>query len=299
MPELPDITIYLDALERRVVGCVIEDVRIVSPFVLRSVEPGVEEVVGRSVVGVRRVGKRIVLKVDTKEEEALFVVFHLMIAGRFRWVQRGGKVGGKIGLAYFDFADGTLALTEAGTQKRASIQVVRGVAALAALDPGGLEVLTADRDAFADELRRENHTLKRSLTDPRLFAGIGNAYSDEILHAARLSPILLTNKMNDEQITRLYDATRATLTRWIERLRAEFGDKFPGAGDITAFRPDFAVHGRYDKPCPDCGTPVQRIRYAENETNYCPQCQTGGRVLADRSLSRLLKDDWPRRVEDL
>jgi formamidopyrimidine-DNA glycosylase len=295
MPELPDVTIYLEALRPRIVGQPLERVRLASPFILRSVDPPISAVTGRRVERLHRLGKRIAVDFG----DGLYVVLHLMIAGRLRWERRGAKPPGKIGLAAFDFPTGTLLLTEASPKKRAALYVVRGADALAAHDPGGLEVLGATVDEFRAVLRRENHTLKRALTDPRLFSGIGNAYSDEILHAARLSPVQLTGKLVDAEIARLHAATQATLREWIERLRAEFGDRFPGAGEITAFRPGFAVHGRYGKPCPVCGAPVQRIRYAENETNYCPNCQTGGRLLADRSLSRLLKDDWPKTLDEL
>jgi formamidopyrimidine-DNA glycosylase len=295
MPELPDVTIYLEALQPRVVGQPLEAVRLASPFILRSVEPPMAAVLGRRVDHLRRLGKRIVLAFA----DELYIVIHLMIAGRLRWERHGAKPPGRIGLAAFDFPSGTLLLTEASPKKRAALYVVRGAGALAAHDPGGLEVLDAGLDAFRAALRRENHTLKRALTDPRLFSGIGNAYSDEILHAARLSPVQLTSKLADAEIERLHRATQATLRRWIDALRAQFGDRFPGAGEVTAFRPDFAVHGRFGKPCPVCGGPVQRIRYAENETNYCPACQTGGRLLADRSLSRLLKEDWPKTLEEL
>ena len=295
MPELPDVTIYLDALRPRIVGQPLERVRLASPFVLRSVDPPLADLVDRPVVDLRRLGKRIVLCFTGD----LYAVAHLMIAGRLRWAPRGAKPPGRIGLAAFDFPTGTLLLTEASPKKRAALYVVRGDAALAAHDPGGIEVFDASLDEFRAALLRENHTLKRALTDPRLFSGIGNAYSDEILHAARLSPVQLTSRLLDAEIERLYRAVQSTLRTWIERLRSEFGDRFPGAGEITAFRPDFAVHGRYGKPCPVCGGTVQRIRYAENETNYCPACQTAGRLLADRSLSRLLKDDWPKTLEEL
>jgi formamidopyrimidine-DNA glycosylase len=295
MPELPDITVYIEALRPRVVSQVLEHACVTSPFLLRTVDPPIEEAQGKTVIDVRRLGKRIVLCLT----DDLFLVLHLMIAGRLRWLARGAKPPGKIALAAFDFPTGTLVLTEASPKKRASLHLVRGEAALRDLDPGGLDVLATDRAEFDRVLRRENHTLKRALTDPRAFSGIGNAYSDEILHAARLSPIALTSKLTDAEIARLHVATQSTLTHWIDELRRQFGDRFPGPGEITAFRPDFAVHGRYGQPCPVCGTAVQRIRYAENETNYCPRCQTDGRVLADRSLSRLLRDDWPRSVEQL
>jgi formamidopyrimidine-DNA glycosylase len=293
MPELPDITLYVECLRPRVVGHTLERVRLVSPFLLRSVEPPLAAVAGRPVTGLRRLGKRLVLAL----EPDLFLVLHLMIAGRLHWKPRGAKPPGKVGLAAFDFPTGTLTLTEADTKKRASLYVVRGEAALASHDPGGLEVLGADGDAFRRALQYENHTLKRALTDPRLFSGIGNAYSDEILHRARLSPLALTQRLAEGEIARLYDAARATLLDWLDRQRREVGNGFPEK--VTAFRDGMAVHGRFGQPCPACGTAVQRIVYAENETNYCPRCQTDGKVLADRSLSRLLKDDWPRTVEEL
>ncbi len=292
MPELPDVTVYLEALERRVAGARLERVRLLTPFLLRSVDPPIAAVTGKGVTGVRRLGKRIVLAL----EDGLSLVIHLMIAGRLHWRAAGAKPPGKIGLAAFDFSTGTLLLTEAGTKRRASLEVVRGEAALRALDPGGLEPLDAELAAFRAALVAENHTLKRTLTDPRVLSGIGNAYSDEILHRARLSPVKQTQALTDDEIGRLHDATRAVLTEWIARLRAETGEGFPEK--VTAFRPDMAVHGRYGKPCPACGAPVQRIVYADNETNYCARCQTGGRMLADRSLSRLLHADWPRTLEE-
>lgn len=295
MPELPDVTIYIETIAPRVVGQPLEAIRLASPFVLRSVDPPLAEVAGRTVAGVHRIGKRIVFALEGE----LFVVVHLMIAGRFRWEKRGAKPPGRLGLAAFDFPTGTLLLTEASRKKRAAIHLVRGVAALAAHDPGGIEVLTASPVDFAAALRRENHTLKRALTDPRLFSGIGNAYSDEILHAARASPVQLTSKLTDAEVARLHAATQAVIEGWTAILRREFAGRVPGAGEVTAFRPDFAVHGRYGLPCPDCGTPVQRIAYADNETNYCPTCQTGGRLLADRSLSRLLRADWPKTLDEL
>jgi formamidopyrimidine-DNA glycosylase len=295
VPELPDVTTYIEALEARILERPIEAIRLASPFVVRTFEPPMSEAVGRRVAAIGRVGKRIVLSL----EEDLRLVIHLMIAGRLRWERRGAKPPGRIGLAAFDFPAGTLLLTEASPKKRASIHLVRGDHGLAMLDPGGIEVLETDYEAFRERLLAENHTLKRALTDPRLFSGIGNAYSDEILHAARLSPVALTQRLSDEEIRRLHDATVRVLRHWIAKLRADFAGRFPGAGEITAFRPDFAVHGRYRAPCPDCGTPVQRIRHAENETNYCPACQTGGRLLADRALSRLLKEDWPRSLDEL
>lgn len=292
MPELPDITIYLEALERRIVGEVLERVRIVSPFLLRTFEPPIDATHGRRVLRLRRIGKRIAIGFD----DELWLVLHLMIAGRLHWKEAGAKVPVKVGLAAFDFSSGTLTLTEAGSKRRASLHVLRGEAALKQLDPGGLEVLTATRDEFAARLRSANHTVKRSLTDPHLFSGIGNAYSDEILHRACLSPVVLTQRMTDEQIARLFEATQSSLLDWIARLRAETGDKFPEK--VTAFRDGMAVHGRFGLPCPTCGSPIQRIRYADNETNYCARCQTDGKVLADRSLSRLLKDDWPRSIDE-
>ncbi|HVS09476.1 MAG TPA: DNA-formamidopyrimidine glycosylase family protein [Planctomycetota bacterium] len=293
MPELPDVTVYLEALEGRVLGRRLERVRLASPFLLRSVEPPLSEVEGKRTIELRRLGKRIVLGL----EDELFLVLHLMIAGRLRWRQRGAALPGRRGLAAFDFEAGTLLLTEAGTKKRASLHVVRGEADLARHDPGGLEVLESDLDAFRRALQAENHTLKRALTDPRLFSGIGNAYSDEILHAARLSPLAMTLRLSDEEIARLHAAMRSTLELWIDRLRRETGAGFPEK--VTAFRAGMAVHGRFREPCPTCGSPVQRIVYAENETNYCARCQTGGKLLADRALSRLLKDDWPRTIEEL
>lgn len=293
MPELPDVTVYIEALSARVLGRRLEDVRLASPFLLRTAEPPLGEAAGRRVQTLRRVGKRIAFGL----EGDLWLVLHLMIAGRLHWHPKGAKPPARRGLAAFDFENGTLVLTEAGTKRRASLHVVAGEAALAAHDRGGIEPLACTLAEFRTALTAENHTLKRALTDPRLFSGIGNAYSDEILHRAQLSPVALTQRLDDEQIARLYDATRATLTQWVERLRADAGEGFPEK--VTAFRPEMAVHGRYGKPCPVCGTAVQRIRYAENETNYCPRCQTGGKVLADRSLSRLLKDDWPRDIEEL
>jgi len=282
----------VEALAPRVVGQVLERARVASPFLVRSVEPPLAAAEGRRVTGVERIGKRIVLAA----EEDLFLVLHLMITGRLRWRDRGVKVPRKYGLAAFDFATGALLLTEMGARKRASLHVVRGREALRAHDPGGLEVMDCTADAFRDALRRENHTLKRTLTDPRVFSGIGNAYSDEILHRARLSPLQWTSRLDDEACERLHRAAIDTLALWTERLRAENGAGFPEK--VTAFREGMAVHGRYRKPCPDCGAPVQRIVYAENETNYCARCQTGGRVLADRALSQLLKGEWPRSLEE-
>ena len=293
MPELPDITVYIEALASRVVGQPLERTRIAKPFLLRSVDPPISEANGKRVTGVRRMGKRIVLEL----EDDLFLVVHLMIAGRLRWVPAGGKVPGKVGLAAFDFPNGTLVLTEAGSKRRASLWLVRGEQSLEQFARGGLEVLDADVGQFAERLMRENHTLKRSLTDPRLFSGIGNAYSDEILHRAKLSPVKHTRRLAEEEVARLFDATRAVLVEWTERLRQESGGAFPAK--VTAFRDEMAVHGKFGQPCPVCGTPVQRIRYADNETNYCPRCQTDGRILSDRSLSRLLKSDWPRNIDEL
>ena len=295
MPELPDVIVYIEALQRHVVGHRLERLKLLSPFVLRSVDPPIDSITGQMVTGVRRVGKRIVLEFEVD----LFLVIHLMIAGRLRWRAPGQKpgMGPKLILASFDFAHGTLFFTEASSKKRASIQLVRGAAALKALDPGGLEPLDATIEQFREALTRENHTLKRSLTDPHLFSGIGNAYSDEILHAAKLSPLKQTRALSDAELLRLYDATRATLRVWIDHLRKDVRDGFPEK--VTAFRPEMAVHGRFKKPCPVCGAPVQHIVYADNECNYCAKCQTGGRLLADRSLSRLLKDDWPRSLDDL
>jgi formamidopyrimidine-DNA glycosylase len=292
MPELPDVVVYLDALRPRILGQRLDAVRLGSPFVVRSVEPPIAASGGRTVTGLRRLGKRIVIGL----EPDLYLVIHLMIAGRLRWKRRGAPIPGRIGLAGFDFPNGTLLFTEAGTQRRAALYLVQGETALADHDRGGLEVLEADAAAFRAALRRENHTLKRALTDPQILSGIGNAYSDEILHAAKLSPFALTSSAGDAELDRLYAATRATLTRWIERLRNEVGEGFPDK--VTAFHEGMSVHGRYRKPCPVCGSPVQRIRYAKNEMNYCATCQTDGRVLADRSLSRLLKDDWPRSLDE-
>jgi formamidopyrimidine-DNA glycosylase len=293
MPELPDITVYIEALESRVVGQTLDRVRIPKPFLLRSVDPPISAAQGKRVVGVRRMGKRIVLAL----EDDLFLVVHLMIAGRLRWVPARGKVPGKIGLAAFDFPNGTLILTEAGSKRRASLWLVRGEESLEQFARGGLEVLDASLADFTERLTRENHTLKRSLTDPRLFSGIGNAYSDEILHRAKISPIKHTRRLSDEETQRLFDATRSTLIEWTDRLRAEAKGDFPAK--VTAFRDEMAVHGKYGKPCSVCGTPVQRIRYADNETNYCARCQTDGKLLADRALSRLLKEDWPRSIDEL
>jgi formamidopyrimidine-DNA glycosylase len=294
VPELPDVTLYIEALEARVVGHAVNRAVIVSPFVLRTVDPPIDAVNGRIVRGVSRIGKRIVFAFDG----GLFLVVHLMIAGRLRWRMPGQKpgVGPRMVLATFEFATGTLLFTEAGSRKRASIHVVYGREALAAMDRGGIEPLTATVDQFREALKRENHTLKRSLTDPRFVSGVGNAYSDEILHAARLSPLKLTQSVTDEETARLFEATRRTLVEWTNRLRTAAGGEFPEK--VTAFHDEMAVHGRFGKPCPVCGAPVQRIVYAENECNYCAICQTGGRLLADRSLSRLLREDWPKRLEE-
>jgi formamidopyrimidine-DNA glycosylase len=293
MPEYPDVTVYIEALSERVLNQPIQKIRIGSPFVLRSFDPPIGAAEGKRILALRRLGKRIVFELEGE----LFIVVHLMIAGRFHWKPKGAKLTHKYGLAAFDFPAATLLLTESGTKKRASIYLTRGEAALREHDPGGLEVFNATLDQFREALTRENHTLKRALTDPHLFSGIGNAYSDEILHRARLSPVRLTRQMTDKEIESLYRATRETLTDWIERLRQERGREFPEK--VTAFRPAMAVHGKYRKPCPVCGSPVQRIVHAENETNYCAKCQTGGKLLADRSLSRLLREDWPRSLEEM
>jgi formamidopyrimidine-DNA glycosylase len=293
MPELPDITLYLAQLQPRIVGQPLTQITVRSPFLLRSVDPPLSTAEGKRVIGLKRMGKRIVLEL----EEQLFLVIHLMIAGRFRWTAAGTKGGGKLLLASFHFPNGTLQLTEAGSKRRASLHLVSGTERLREFERGGLEVLEADLASFAERLRSENHTLKRALTDPRLFSGIGNAYSDEILHRARLSPLALTSRLSDGDVATLYQATRAILQEWIERLQRETGDAFPEK--VTAFREGMAVHGRFGKPCPVCSTPVQRIRYADNETNYCARCQTGGRLLADRALSRLLKQDWPRSIDEV
>ena len=293
MPELPDILLYLHALAPRVVGHRIERIRLASPFLLRSIDPPLSAVEGKTVVALNRLGKRIVFELEGE----LFLVLHLMIAGRLRWKERGAKIPGKVGLLAFDFSHGTLVLTEAGTKRQASLHVVAGLEALQQHDPGGINVLEAGFLAFATALRQDNHTLKRALTDPHLFSGIGNAYSDEILHAARLSPFKQTASLTDKELRRLYEATNKTLTRWITLLQEEAGEEFPEK--VTAFREGMAVHGRYGQPCPDCGGRVQRIVYAANEANYCPHCQTGGRLLADRALSRLLREDWPRTLEEL
>jgi formamidopyrimidine-DNA glycosylase len=293
VPELPDITLYLEALSSRVLGQPLERLRVGNPFLIRTIEPGPEELAGRRIVALRRLGKRIVMELDG----ALFVVLHLMIAGRLRWRERGAPIPGKVGLAAFDFPTGTAILTEAGSKRQASIHIVRGADAVAALDPRGLEVLDADLPAFAARLTETNHTLKRALTDPHIFSGIGNAYSDEILHAAKMSPMKMTSSLTADEISTLYHATRSTLLEWIDRLRADAAGEFPEK--VTAFRKDMAVHGRYGQPCPVCGAPVQRIVYATNEANYCSRCQTGGRLLSDRAMSRLLREDWPRTLDDL
>ena len=294
MPELPDITAYIEALDRRIAGAPLEGVRLASPFLLRTVEPPVAAVAGKRVQGLRRIGKRIAMGL----EDELWLVLHLMIAGRLHWKDAGAAIpGGKRGLAAFDFPVGTLILTEAGTKKRASLHIVRGEAALNEHDPGGIEVFEASLEDFATRLTAANHTLKRALTDPRLFSGIGNAYSDEILLAAKLSPIAMTKKLGEAEIARLFAATKSVLAEWCGRLRAETGEGFPEK--VTAFRPEMAAHGKFGKPCPVCGATIQRIRYATNETNYCPACQTGGKLLADRALSRLLRKDWPRSLEEL
>jgi formamidopyrimidine-DNA glycosylase len=293
VPELPDVELYLWALKPRILGKPLQCARLGTPFLLRSVDPPLEATFGRRVNALRRLGKRIVWEMD----DELFLIFHLMIAGRFRWRERGVVIPKRLGLAAFDFADGTLLLTEAATKKRASLHVVRGEAALFEHDPGGLEVMTAGFEAFADAMQKESHTLKRALTDPHLFSGIGNAYSDEILHRARLSPFKLTKQLNRHEIRAIYLATRDTLHEWTRRLQQETGDRFPEK--VTAFREGMAVHGRFGKPCPACGTPVQRIVHGEHEVNYCPACQTEGRLLADRSLSKLLKGDWPRTLDEL
>ena len=293
MPELPDISAYITALTSRIVGQTLEHVRLTSIFLLRSVDPPLNSVEGRTVQGLRRIGKRIAISV----EGDLWLVLHLMIAGRLHWKPAGAKLAGRNALLALDFPTGTLTLTEAGSKRRASLYVVRGDRGLAELDPGGVEIFATDLDGFRQALSQENRTLKRALTDPRLISGVGNAYSDEILHAAQLSPIAQTHKLKPEEWERLYATTRAVLTEWMERMRQEAEKSFPEK--VTAFRPDMAVHGKFDRPCPRCGEPILRIRYADNETNYCARCQTGGKVLADRSLSRLLGSDWPRTLDEL
>lgn len=293
MPELPDITLYLHALAPRVLNQPLERLRIGNPFIVRTIEPPIGAIEGRRVVGLRRMGKRIVFEMEGN----VFVVLHLMVAGRLRWRERGAAIPGKVGLAALDFPTGTAILTEQGARRQASIHLIAGTAHLASMDPGGLEVLDSSLPEFAERLTRENHTLKRALTDPHIFSGIGNAFSDEILHAAKMSPMMLTTNLSDVDIARLHDATIRTLEHWIERLREETGDGFPEK--VTAFRKAMAVHGRYGQPCPDCGAAVQRIVYAHNEANYCATCQTGGRLLSDRALARLLKQDWPRTLEEM
>jgi len=293
MPELPDVVVYIEAIEKRIVGQTLEAIRIVSPFLLRTATPPLRSAEGKKVTRLRRIGKRICIGL----ENDFWLVLHLMIAGRLHWRERGAAVTPQGNFAAFDFPNGSLTWTEAGSTKRASLHLVQGEAGLSALDAGGIEVLECSYEEFRDALRFENHTLKRALTDPRSFSGIGNAYSDEILFEARLSPIAMTQKLSEEEIRRLFAATQTTLAAWVERLRALYKDKFPEK--VTAFRPDMFVHGRYKEPCKGCGTPIQRIRYAANETNYCPACQTGGRLLADRALSRLLKEDWPKSLEEL
>jgi len=293
VPELPDIVVYIEALEKRIQGAVLERVRVASPFLLRTAVPPLSSVEGKAVIELRRLGKRICFGF----EDDLWLVLHLMIAGRLHWYEDRTKAAKARGLAAFEFSSGTLTLTEAGTQKRASLHVVQGEAGLESLNPGGLEVFDASVGEFAKALQAKNHTLKRALTDPRILSGIGNAYSDEILFAARLSPFTLTQKLTTDEISRLFEAVKTTLTEWVERFRSQYGEKFPEK--VTAFRPEMATHGRYKHPCPRCGNKIQRIRYGSNETNYCPTCQTGGRLLADRALSRLLKDDWPRTPEEL
>lgn len=293
MPELPDVVVYLEALQPRIVGQPLQKIRLTSPFLLRSVSPTPREVEGARVKGLRRLGKRLVMALEGER----FLVIHLMIAGRLRWREPGAKVPGRIGLAAFDFPSGTLIFTEAGSKRRASLHIVAGEAALAEHDPGGLEVLEADPASFATALRAENHTVKRALTDPHIFSGIGNAYSDEILHRAGLSPFKQTAQLDDEEVARLHAATQAVMTEWIERLRAQAGKGFPEK--VTAFHDAMAVHGRFGQPCPICGAPVQRVVLADSEFNYCARCQTGGKVLADRALSRLLREDWPRTLEEL
>ncbi|HEY3626643.1 MAG TPA: DNA-formamidopyrimidine glycosylase family protein [Terracidiphilus sp.] len=293
MPELPDITAYIAAIESRVMGQTLEGVRLGSVFLLRTVDPPLSSVAGKMVVGVRRIGKRIAMGV----EGDVWLVLHLMIAGRLHWKQAGFKIAGRNALAAFDFPNGSLTLTEAGSKRRASLYVVKGEEGLRAMDPGGVEIFSSDLDQFRAALSAENRTLKRALTDPRLISGVGNAYSDEILHAAQLSPITLTSKLKPEEWQRLFDCTRSVLTLWMDRLLAEAGKSFPEK--VTAFRPEMAVHGRFNLPCPRCGEKIQRIRYADNETDYCAKCQTGGKVLADRSLSRLLGSDWPRTLDEL
>jgi formamidopyrimidine-DNA glycosylase len=293
MPELPDVTVYIEALQRRIAGATMLKLRLGNPFVLRTVEPAPSTLSSKQVQSIERIGKRIVIGF----EDDVYLIIHLMIAGRFKWLPPNARIPGKLGLAALDFDHGTLVLTEAGSKRRASIHIVKGRDAVRAQDPGGIDVLGATLEEFTANLTQERHTLRRALTDPHLFSGIGNAYSDEILHRARLSPVQMTTNLDEEELSRLYDATRATLLDWTDRLRAEAGDGFPAK--VTAFREGMAVHGRYRQPCPVCGSPVQRIVYAENETNYCARCQTGGKLLADRALSRLLHSDWPKSIDDL
>jgi formamidopyrimidine-DNA glycosylase len=293
VPELPDITVYLEALQERIIGARLERVRLLSPFLLRTAQPPLASVEGKTVVGLRRVGKRIVIEL----EGGLFLVVHLMIAGRLHWIAKDAKARGRNVLAVFELSSGALSLTEAGTKRRASVHVIQGEADLQALDPGGLDVMSADLAAFTARLKSQNHTLKRALTDPHLFSGIGNAYSDEILHRARLSPLATTAQLSEADTLRLFEATKQSLSEWVERLRAETAGGFPEK--VTAFRDAMAVHGKYGQPCPVCGAPVQRIVFAENEVNYCARCQTGGKILADRALSRLLKKSWPRSIDEL
>lgn len=303
MPELPDVTVYVDRLARRIVGRVLVRLHVLHPFLVRTADPPIGSVEGCTVIGIERLAKRVVLVFDDGRDDKLYLVIHLMIAGRLKWLKPGQKPPGRISLATFAFDDaetaGTLVLTEAGTQRRASLHLVRGRAALAAMDPGGLDVMTASREAFAARLAAENHTVKRALTMPQLFSGIGNAYSDEILHRARLSPLALTRSLDDTAVARLHDAARAVLGEWVQRLGAEADANGGWPKEVTAFHPKMAVHGRYGQPCPDCGAPVQRIVRADNETNYCARCQTGGKILADRALSRLLKESWPRDIDEL
>jgi formamidopyrimidine-DNA glycosylase len=293
MPEYPDVTIYIESLRQRIVGNPLQKIRLTSPFVLRSVEPPLHDAEGKRILDLRRIGKQIVWHLENE----IYMVFHLMVAGRFHWKKSGAKAAGKIGLAAFDFSGGTLLLTEASSKKRASLHLVKGASGLAQFDKGGIEVFDSSFEDFDRVLRREHHTLKRALTDPRLFSAIGNAYSDEILHRARLSPLLLTHKLTGEQSRTLFHCVRETLDGWVNRLREQTGKDFPEK--VTAFHDEMAVHGKFGKSCPLCGTKIQRIVYAENECNYCPKCQTGGKLLADRSLSRLLKDDWPKTIDEL